>query len=166
MNADSRTSNSCVFLYEKEILDETCRAANGDGDCTDVTIEGKSLKFAKTPVKVNCDTPGLWRNRHCGGAGDIVADDAVELDIMGFLRSVSIKGDDSQRRSNSDLLGLLREMGVTGTDTNVSWEGSAALGEQSYRQKMLEAAGGDPNQSQYAWAFLKANDYGVSKKTY
>jgi hypothetical protein len=162
MNADSRTSNSCVFLYEKEILDETCRAANGDGDCTDVTIDGKSVKFAKTPIKVNCDTPGLWRNRHCGGAGDIVADDAVELDVMGFLRSVSIKGNDDQRLSNSNLLTVLSGAGA---GASVSWEGSTAQGEQSFRQVLLMRLGGDPTETHYAWTKKNADDYGVSKKT-
>jgi hypothetical protein len=172
MNADSSISNSsCAFLYEKEIADETCRAANGMQDCTQTTIDGKSVYLAKTPVKVNCDTPGLWRNRHCGGQGaDLVADDAVELDILAFLRATTIRGTNDQRISNSNLLGILRGWLVQNGVTNVSWEGSTdssgGVIEGSYRQAILNAVSGDQTSPPFLWAKLNADNYGVSKKTY
>jgi hypothetical protein len=174
LNHESSISgDKCAFLYEKEIANETCVAANGAPDCTSVTIDGKSVYLAKTPVKVSCDTPGLWRNRHCGGAGtnstDPVANTSVELDIMGFLRAVTTRGTDSQRISNSDFISVMRNH--IGTGKKVSWEGSTnvdpKLSEYSYRQDgLLQWVGGDSSQPQYLWAVRQADDYGVSTKIY
>lgn len=172
MNHESSIAeNGCVFLYEKEIADETCVAANGSADCTEVTIDGKSVYLAKTPVKVNCDTPGLWRNRHCGGPGvnptDPVANTSVELDIMGFLRAVTTRGTDSQRMSNSAFIGAMRDH--IGAGKKVSWEGSldsnGSVYEYSYQKDaLLPSAGGNSNDPRYRWALDQADSYGVSTK--
>jgi len=174
MNADSGTP-PCVFLYQKEIVDETCVAANGEQDCSQVEVEGVSHPVfkAKTPIRVGCqsvtvggNTPGLWRNRHCGqGAtsADVVADMVVELDMMGFLRAISNTGAADQRISNSAFLEVMK--GKYAEDIRVSWEGGGT-NQYSYREEILQEIGGGNDQDpRYQSARMKADEYGVSRNT-